>query len=73
MRAILKCKDHPSILAVQNNCKNPITFPFEEMDLANIEKEIQNLKINKASQNSDIPTKLQRKMLTYLQNFYGKA
>ena len=22
LRAILKCKDHPSILAIQNNCKN---------------------------------------------------
>ena len=26
LRAILKYKDHPSILAVQNNCKNRIKF-----------------------------------------------
>ena len=44
LRAILKYKDHPSILATQNNCKNGIKFAFEEMDLASIGKEIHNLK-----------------------------
>ena len=58
LRAILKYKDHPSILAIQNICKNQIKFASEEMDLASIEKETHNLKINKASQSSDIPTKL---------------
>ena len=46
LRAVLKCKDHSSILAVQNNCKNRTKFSFEEMNLASIEKEIHNLKIN---------------------------
>ena len=45
-RAILKYKDHPSIFAIQTNCKKRIKFDFEEMDLESIEKEIQNLKIN---------------------------
>ena len=58
LRVILKCKDHPSILAIQNNCKNRVKFSFEEMDMTSIEKEIHNLKINKAPQNSDIPTKI---------------
>ena len=58
LRDILKYKDHPSILAIQNNCKNEIKFAFEEMDLVSTEKEIHNLKINKASQSSDIPTKI---------------
>ena len=46
LRAVLKRKDHSSILAVQNNCKNRTKFSFEEMNLASIEKEIHNLKIN---------------------------
>ena len=58
LRAILKYKDHPSILAIQNNCKNQIKFAFEEMYFARIEKEIHNLKINKASQSLYIPTKI---------------
>ena len=35
---------------IQNNCKNGFKFAFEEIDLASIEKEIHNLKMNKASQ-----------------------
>ena len=46
LRAVLKCKDRSSILAIQNNCKNRPKFSFEEMNLASIEKEIHNLKIN---------------------------
>ena len=49
LRAIVKYKDHPSVLAVQNKRKNRIKLDFEEMDLASIEKEIHILKINKAS------------------------
>ena len=36
LRAILKYKDHPSILEIQNSYKNRIKFTFEEMDLASI-------------------------------------
>ena len=38
LRAILKYKDHPRILTIQNNCKNRIKVAFEEMDLESIEK-----------------------------------
>ena len=73
LRAILKYKDHPSILAIQNNCKNGIKFAFEEIDLASIEKEIHNLKMNKASQSSDIPTKIIKENVDICADFYGKA
>ena len=63
MRAVLKYKDHPSILAIQNNSKNRRKFTFEEMDLASIEKEIHNLKINKVSQRLDIPTKIVKEIV----------
>ena len=58
VRAILKYKDHPSILPIQNNIKNGIKLAFEEIDLISIEKEIRNLKMNKASESSDMPTKI---------------
>ena len=73
LRAILKYKDHQSILAIQNNCKNRIKFAFEEMDLASIEKEIHNLKINKASQSSDIPTKIMKKNIDNFAEFLWKS
>ena len=69
MRAILKYKDHPSILAIRNNRKNRIKFAFEEMDLACIEKEIHGLKINKASQSSDIPTKIRKENVDIFAEF----
>ena len=49
LRAVLKYKDHPSILEI-HKCK--------EMDLESIEREIHKLQINKSSQSSDIPIKL---------------
>ena len=72
LRAILKYKDQPSILAIQNNCKNRIKFTFEEMYLASIEKEIHNLKINKASQSSDIPTKIIKENVDIFAEFLWK-
>ena len=56
LRAILKCTDHPSILAIQNKWKNQNKFSFEETDLASIEKGIHNLEINRTSKSSNIPT-----------------
>ena len=73
LRAILKYKDHPSILAIQNNCKNRIKFAFEEIDLASIKKEIHNLKINKASQSSDIPTKIIKENVDIFAEFLWKS
>ena len=34
LRAILKYKDHPSILTIQSKCKNRIKFAFKEINLA---------------------------------------
>ena len=38
LKAILKYKDHPNIVAFQNKCKNRNKFAFEETDLSSIEK-----------------------------------
>ena len=72
-RAVLKHKDHSSILAIQTNCMNQIKFAFEELDLASIEKEIHNLKINKASQSSDIPTKIIKENVDIFAEFLWKS
>ena len=72
LRAILKYKDHSSPLAIQNNCKNRIKFAFEEMDLAIIDKGVHNLKMNKASQSSDIPTKIIKENVDFFVEFLWK-
>ena len=43
------------------------------MDLASIEKEIHNLKINKASQSSNIPTKTIKENVDIFAEFLGKS
>ena len=73
LRAILKYKDHPSIVSIQNNCKKQRIFAFKEIDLASIEKEIQNFKMNKASQSSDIPTKIIKENVDIFAEFLWKS
>ena len=67
MRAILKYKDHPSILTIQNKFQNQIKFNSEEIDLASIEKEVPNLKF--LSQSSDIRTKTIKKCWCFCRIF----
>ena len=59
-------------LSIQNNCKNQITFSFEEADLAHIEKEINNLKISRASQSPDISTKSIKENVDIFEEFLWK-
>ena len=54
LKAILKYRKHPSIIAIESKYRDV----FVEVNDANIEKEILNLNTNKASQNSDMPTKV---------------
>ena len=64
LKAILKYRNHPSIIAIQNKCKDNGNFNFIEVDQKQIEKEILKLDVSKASQSSDIPMKvLQRYFL----------
>ena len=58
LRAILKYKAYRRVLAIQYKCKSQIKFTFKEIDLVIVEKDIHNLKINKASQSSNISTKI---------------
>ena len=63
LRAILKYKNHPGIIAIQDKFKGGDVFYFRELEKEEIQREIQNLNNNnnnnnKASQHSDIPTKI---------------
>ena len=56
-RAISKYKNHPSITAIKEKAKNAM-FNFHEVGKDKIKREINRLNKNKASQKSDIPTKI---------------
>ena len=73
LKVILKCKEHPSILAVQNKCKDRFQFVFEEMDFESIENEIHNLKINTACHNSDISAKTKKENVDIFAEINEKA
>ena len=57
LKAIFKYTDHPSILAIQSNCKKE-TFRFSNVNIEGIKKDILKSDKNKASQHSDSPIKI---------------
>ena len=58
IRAILKYKNHPSVIAINNKFKGGDVFYFRELEKEEIQKEIRNLNNNRASQYSAIPTQI---------------
>ena len=68
IRAILKYRNHPSILAIRERKKAQISFCFK-VSIEEIQKEILNLKNKKASQKSDIPTTIIKEN----SDIYGKV
>ena len=57
-KAKVKYKNHPSVLIIQTQHKGKNEFSFTEVTTPDIEKEIFHLEIKKASQISDISTKI---------------
>ena len=51
----MEYRNHPSIIAIRNKCKDKRNFNFIEVDQKQIEKNVLKLDENKASQSSDIP------------------
>ena len=51
---------YPSILGIKKNCNSSTCFNFLFVDKEDILKEIRNLKVNKATQNTEIPTIVRR-------------
>ena len=58
LKEILKYRNQPSTITIQNTCKDQGSFNFIEVDQKQIEKEILKLDVNNASQNSDILIKV---------------
>ena len=69
MKAVIKYRLHPSIIAIKEKCVSSFSFSFSQVERDEIIKkindeiikEINNLKTNKATQSIDIPTKLIKK------------
>ena len=61
MKAIMKYRFHPIIVATKKNCNSGLSFGFSHVERDKILKEINNLKAkykHKTTQSTDIPTKL---------------
>ena len=69
LKTILKYKKHPSILAIRNKCNRNGVFNFREVSFKEIETEIRLLKLNKASQYSDITAKIIMENSNIFSNF----
>ena len=69
LKAILKYRKHPGVIAIRDKFKIKETFSFVEVDQKEIEKEILNMDVNKASQSSDIPTKIVKENVDIFGNF----
>ena len=63
LKALKKYKNHPSIRITNDKYKTNSVFTFNQVSLEEIKKEIKNLNPSKASQSSDIPTKIIRQNL----------
>ena len=61
LKIALKYKNHPSIIAIQNQFQNADTFYFVELEVTDTEKEI--IKLN--TKNSDIATNLGFGLINY--------
>ena len=66
LKEILKYRNHPNIIAIQSKSKDKDNFNFIEVDQKQIEKEILNLHVNKASHSSDIPIKVVKENSDFL-------
>ena len=58
LRAIMKYRNHPSVLTILDKYKNNSIFTFSHVTKEEVLKEIGNLDTTKSSQDTDIPTKV---------------
>ena len=66
--AILKYQNHPSITAIKKiHLLNK--FSFKKASISDIKKELQNLDTSKATQKSDLPTKIIKEISAILAPF----
>ena len=60
----MKYRAHPSIIAIKKNSTSKSNFNFSFVEKVDILKEIKMLQSNKATQNTNIPTKLIKDVFT---------
>ena len=58
IKAMVKYRAHPSATAIKENCISKSNFNFSFVEKVDILKKIKMLQLNKATHNTDIPTKL---------------
>ena len=58
LKAIKKCKNHPSIFRINNSFKHPKVFSFKYFNVEDVKREINNLNSKKATPKGDIPVKI---------------
>ena len=69
IRAILKYRNHPSILAIRERKNTQLNFCFKEVSIEEMQKKLLNLNTKKASQNSAFSSKIIKEN----SDIYGKA
>ena len=75
MKAIVKYRNHPSIVKIQDKCKlSNFCFLFtHDVETKEIKKEMKDLNTSKAAQSTDIPTKIIRENVDIFANFIQKC
>ena len=58
LNAIVKYRNHLSIVAIKKLCNSKSHFSFKNVQKEDIFQELNNQNINKAAQNTDVPTKV---------------
>ena len=66
----MKYKNHPSIIAIQDKCKDEGSFNFIEDDQKQIEKWVLKLDVKKASQSSNIVLEVLKENIDIFSNFF---
>ena len=69
LKAIVRYRNHPSIVAVKKFYNSKSHFSFKNVQKEEILKELNNLNINKAIQSTDIPTKIRDFYFLIFSNF----
>ena len=58
LKDIVRYRNHPSIVAIKKFCSSKSHFSFKNVRKEETLKKLNNLNINRATQNTDIPTKI---------------
>ena len=58
LNAIVKYRNYPSTVAIKKLCNSKSHFSFKNVQKEDIFQDLNNQNINKAAQNTDVPTKV---------------